>query len=95
VTGEELERATAALRQSLSEPGYVDALDPQAVQQLLGVAVALYAAKVESAGVIPPFAPGAEPSASEVCVATSQMLDAVSVEIFELALWKSWAGGSK
>jgi hypothetical protein len=81
------------LRRASGEPGGVDAAH---VQQLLAAAVSLYAAKVELEGPLPAFSAEALPTASEVCIAATAMLDAVSVEVFELALWKTWtpAGAS-
>ncbi len=38
-----------------------------------------------------PFPAGEAPAASDVCLLAAQMLDAVQVEVFELALWKTWA----
>ena len=89
-----LRRAVEELTRGLADPAWVANVDPLVVQRLLGAAVALYAGKVDLARWLPPFDDAAEatvPTASEVCLATTQMLDAVSVEIFELALWKSWA----
>ncbi len=76
------------IRRVCAEPGAVDAAH---VQQLLAAAVSLYAAKVELEGPLSAFSAGEAPTASEVCLAATGMLDAVSVEIFELALWKTWA----
>jgi hypothetical protein len=61
------------------------------VQRLLAIAVKAYAARVERDGWLAPFGSLEPPSASEVCLVASQMLDALSIEVFELALWKTWA----
>ena len=79
------------LRRAVADPVGVDAAH---VQQLLAAAVSLYAAKVELEGRLPAFSGAEAPTASEVCLAATGMLDAVSVEIFALALWKSWAHSS-
>ena len=94
MTAEEVEGTLARLRQSLSEPDGLHALDVSTVQSLLTLAITVYAAKAEAGEVFPAFAEGAAPAASDVCLASTQMLDAVSVEIFELALWRAWAGAS-
>jgi len=77
--------------------------DPRAVpadelQRLLAAAIRLYAARDEAGYPIEPFpsshaAPPGEgmPSATDVCLATTAMLDAVTVEVFELAMWKTWS----
>jgi hypothetical protein len=77
--------------------------DPRAVsaeelQRVLAAAVRLYAARDEAGEPIEPF-PARQaldpdeplPSATDVCLATTAMLDAVTVEVFELAMWKTWS----
>jgi hypothetical protein len=86
-----LRAAVAEVVRGLAEPGWIDRVDPQLVQQLLGAAVVLYAGKVELDRGVAPFAgAGPVPTATDVCQTSTRMLDAVSVEVFELALWKSW-----
>ncbi len=93
----ELDAAVAALQRALADPAWGAAADPVTLQRLLGAAVVLYGRKVAQDGWIPPFGAATGetvPTAGDVCLAATQMLDAVSVEIFELALWKSWAHGA-
>lgn len=64
------------------------------LQRVLTAAVRLFAQRVEAGVLDSPFIAEngtALPSASEVCVAAIRMLDAVSVEVFELAMYKTWA----
>jgi hypothetical protein len=42
-------------------------------------------------GRLGPFPPGTEVTATDACVAASAMLEAVSVEVFELAMFETWA----
>jgi hypothetical protein len=86
-----LETAVAQLLHELADPDAVARAEPRLVQQLLAAAVCLYASKVNRDGWLAPFAEAPVPTASEVCLASVEMLEAASVEIFELALWKSWA----
>jgi hypothetical protein len=87
VPGTTFESTLDEIGRAVADPAGVDAAH---VQQLLAAAVSLYAAKVELEGPLPAFPPATAPTASEVCIAATGMLDAVSVEIFELALWKTW-----
>jgi hypothetical protein len=91
---EALRAAVAELRRGISEPGWIANIEPSLVQQLLAASISLYARKIDLEGWLPPFSerPDAPtPSATDVCLATTQLLEAVSVEVFELALWKTWA----
>jgi hypothetical protein len=86
--------AAAAIERGLARPGWIEALDDRTLQRLLSALVRAFHQHGERGGVIPPFPPpgvGAPtPTASEVCLTCTQMLDAVSVEVFELAMWKTW-----
>ena len=69
-------------------------LDPVLLQRLLAAAVTAYAARQVAGDQISPFPQAGVPDASSVCLAVSAMLDAVSVEVFELAMWQAWAGAT-
>jgi hypothetical protein len=94
VTGRLLAEAAASLEAGLEQPGSLVDLDPEVLQRILAVAVRAYAARYEAVGDLAPFPPATEgaptPNASEVCRASTLMLEAVSVEIFELAMWQTW-----
>jgi hypothetical protein len=94
VTARLLAEAAASLEDGLAQPGALVDLDPEVLQRILAVAVRAYAARYEAVGELPPFPPPTEaaptPNASEVCRAATLMLEAVSVEIFELAMWQTW-----
>lgn len=72
------------------------ALSDGPVQQLLGAAVRVYAACRERDAGVGPVDPAAPPTATEVLMAVSALLEAVEVEPFELGLWTTWGirGGS-
>ncbi len=65
-------------------------LDDATIQELLTAAVRLYCARVEANGPFAATTPGAL-TATEGMVATSALLRAVNVQLFELGLWQSWA----
>lgn len=64
------------------------------VQQLMTAAARLYAAYAEQGGNLPAVTPGAL-NATQGMVVTSALLRAVNVQLFELGLWQSWAGGGR
>lgn len=90
-----LAAASQRLERLLTDPDSGPPLDGAELQRLLAASVRAYAALCQAAGPVDPFPPsgaeGVEPNASEVCLAATQMLEAVSVEVFELAMWKTWA----
>ena len=97
---------TAALLETAVRTGLRDplqeaatGLDDATLQRLLAAAVKLFARRLENGELSDAFAMGAgslDPTASEVCITATRMLDAVGVEVFELAMFKTWsaiAGG--
>jgi hypothetical protein len=101
---ESLQAAVTALQDMVEDPLITDGV---VLQQLLATAVNAYAARCSAGDSIPPFpsshltkaGDGAAvaaaiqaPEASNVCVTVSAMLNAVSVEVFELAMWQAWTG---
>ena len=67
-----------------------DAIDDEALQDLMGVAVRLYAERVERAGDMAAVKPSTI-NATDALVTTTALLRAVNVQIFELGLWQAWA----
>jgi hypothetical protein len=91
---ETLREAAEILTRGVADPDWVAKLEPALLQKLLGAIVTLYAGKVDLDSWVAPFAEDGTanvPTASEICFTAVQMLDAASVEVFELAMWKSWA----
>jgi hypothetical protein len=66
-----------------------ESLSPESVQKLMTIAVKLYVARRISAPDLTPFTGGVV-TATDVAVATTQMLRSVNLELFELALWNGW-----
>jgi hypothetical protein len=80
----ELERARAADR--------LEALSPQAMQDLMGALCNLYAAQVEAGAKFTPIAEGQVVSPTGVMLTASGMLRAANLAVFELGMWQSWTG---
>lgn len=72
------------------------ALGAGPVQQLLGAVVRIYAACREHDAGVEAVERSAPPTATEVLMTVSALLEAVEVEPFELGLWANWGirGGS-
>ena len=66
-----------------------DNLAAESVQQLMTIAVKLYVARRINAPELSPFTGGVV-TATDVAIATTQMLRSVNLELFELALWNGW-----
>jgi hypothetical protein len=66
-----------------------DQLSAESIQKLMTIAVKLYVARRISSPDLTPFTGGVV-TATDVAVATTQMLSAVNLELFELALWNGW-----
>lgn len=81
-------RTLADIAQTLGTSGA--ALDDAALQDLMGVAVRLYALRVERAGEMAVVKPSTI-NATDALVTTTALLRAVNVQIFELGLWQAWA----
>jgi hypothetical protein len=62
----------------------------KALQRLLAVAVSLYAAKAVHGNVIDAFVNPEVVTATDVAITVTNMLAAVEVEVFELAVWQNW-----
>lgn len=61
--------------------------------RLLAAAVKLYAARHESGAHVRPFGEsGCGITATDVMIATTAMLHAANVQLFELGMWQAWTG---
>jgi hypothetical protein len=65
------------------------------VQDMLVRAVKQYAERVEENGPLSAFPSDQSVTATEVMVTVTAMLKAVNLQVFELGMWQSWAGGSR
>jgi hypothetical protein len=98
ISAEELEAAATAIAATVDDivqGGDVFAVPEGTVQKLMTAAVRLYAARVERGGYgqgdyPPALAPGAL-NATQGMIATTAILRAVDVQLFELGLWQAWA----
>ena len=104
---ESLQAALITLHEMVADPLRTDGF---ALQQLLAAAVNAYAARRAAGDLMPPFpsspattvgndspvaSASSTPEASSVCMTVSAMLNAVSVETFELAMWQAWTGAGR
>jgi hypothetical protein len=64
------------------------------VQKLLAMAIRLYAAHYQAGGEAPIFGPMHGVSATDVMVASTEMLKAVNVQLFELGMYQTWSSHS-
>lgn len=89
----ELQDAMSALAAALDGElvaNGVTSIPQPVVQQMLALAVKLYAGQ-RAAGIDYPPVPNADSvTATEVSVATTALLAAVNLDIFELSLWRHW-----
>ncbi len=83
-----LEELTARIDEALVAGG-VHAVPVDVIQRMCTLGVKLYAARRAAGGELSPCAEGAL-NATEVAVATSGMLEAVQLDLFELSLWRQW-----
>jgi hypothetical protein len=81
-------RAACAVIASLRDG---DALADADIQALLGAAVRLYAACAEREPPLEAFRADAGITATEAMVATTAILRAVNVQLFELGMWQAWS----
>lgn len=70
--------------------GGVAAIPAPVVQQMFALAVKLYAAQRAAGLEFPPVPEGESVNATEVSVATTALLAAANLDLFELSLWRHW-----
>jgi hypothetical protein len=64
------------------------------LQQQLAALVSAYAERLERGEDLPPFPEPTALTPTDVVRVASAMLEALDIEIFELALWRSWGGAA-
>ena len=70
-----------------------DAPSDAEIQALLARAVRLYAERAEGSDQpLPAFGPDAGITATQAVIATTAILKAVNVQLFELGMWQAWSG---
>ena len=88
---DEAERLAASLEAAVSA-GHAGAVPDDAMRVLMAALIKVYAAKFDE-GQRPALLPeGCGVSATAVLVATSALMRASNLEIFELGMWQSWSG---
>jgi hypothetical protein len=68
-------------------------LSDRELQRLLAAAVRAYAGRQQDGARFPAFAPDEQDipvTGTDAVIAASAILEATSVEIFELGMWKAW-----
>lgn len=83
-----LSRAAETLGAAITDP---DRIPDVELRALIANAVRLYAAKAEN-GMRTPLPPGAGVTVTETMIATTDLLHAVNVQMFELAMWQAMTG---
>ena len=64
------------------------------LQEILQAAILLFSARVQAGVMQSPFRDERAVSATDVAIASTAMLDAVNVQVFELGLWQAWQGNT-
>jgi hypothetical protein len=88
-------QALARLEAAAADPAGVAAATAGEVQDLLAAATRAYAAIRATGAGLPAFASGSRtqpPSATEVVVTISEMLESAGIELFEVGLWQTMGG---
>lgn len=74
----------------LLEEGGLDGPLPDLLQPLLATATRAYAARCAAQPAEAPFSDDNVPTATEVAITVSAMLECVGIEPFELGIWNTW-----
>ena len=76
---------------ALQAGGMVEAIPMENLQKLLVAAVRMYGAQFAAGRDVPIFGLNHGVSATDAMVATTAMLKAVNIQLFELGMWQMWA----
>lgn len=90
--GQQLASTAVSLADAMAT-GDVQAVDDGALQMLLAASVRAMAAKHQAGVALQPFGQHAAvdvPTATDVAIVVTAMLESADIEIFELGLWNSW-----
>lgn len=97
VDQEHLERALASQVDQLSDTlaklvavGGPAAVDQDAIRRILTLSIKLYVARRQQGEDFSPVMRDDSITATEASIATTGLLDAVNLDLFELSLWKYW-----
>jgi hypothetical protein len=81
----------AELERGLAE-GRLDAVSPQARQQLLAALCKVYSLQVQGGDPSLPLLPQSGVSPTDVMIMAGALLRAADLQVFELGMWQSWTG---
>jgi hypothetical protein len=72
--------------------GKLDAIQPQAMQALMGALCKVYAAQDELGERYPILSGRAAVTGTDVMIVCGSLLRSVDLQVFELGMWQSWSG---
>lgn len=91
--GPSVQRLYDRVRTALNAGSGADSLSGGEIQDLLALACKLYATQRQDGSRLDAFGPlqsDAGITATDGAITASALLDAVSVEVFELGMWRTW-----
>src|SRR5262249_39254854 len=91
-TFDQLASAIAAICAEAIEQERVDGVSNEALGQVFGAVVRLYAAKAQMGQAVRPFGRNSGVTATDVAIGCTALLDSVGLEVFELGAWQSMSG---
>lgn len=77
---------------TLVDTGRTGELDNERLGQLFAALVRAYAEKVQNGEPARPFGSNSAPSATDVAIVCTALMDAVQMELFELGGWQTMSG---
>jgi hypothetical protein len=83
----------AALEAAACDSAAACSVDPQCLQDLIAAVVRVYAARRAAGNELPAFRANAgesQPTATDVVIMVSALLDSAKIEVFELGMWQAW-----
>ena len=72
--------------------GRIDALAPEALQDLMAALCKTYSAQIEAGSEILPLRGRTSVTSTDIMTTASGLLKAANLAVFELGMWQSWTG---
>jgi hypothetical protein len=91
-TFEQLASAIAASCAQAIEQERLDEVSNEALGQVLGAVVRLYAAKAQMGQAVRPFGRNSGVTVTDVAIGCTALMDSVGLEVFELGAWQAMSG---
>jgi DNA-binding PucR family transcriptional regulator len=91
ISTEKLEQLASEVEKALRE-GHADTLPPETVQAMFAVACRLYSAQLEAGAEYLPLPSNSKVTATDIMMASSGLLKAGNLQVFELGMWVSYTG---